>query len=276
MVEFGVPRSPALRALWRVHTRVGLPLLGRLCPRPGSRWGGFWARASRGSTTRARPGRRCGRPPGSGGALRRLSFGAGLVMWGVTGWQPGAVASTARPSTRCASGGWRDLVTLLHPPYTAWHLSYVVLGAAAAPTIHGGRLRRRPGGVLSRRRGQRACPRRAQRRPLQTGLGAAHADRLAAAGARGAVAIGIAGRDRRLAAAGAAGGDRRVLVLGLQPRAGRRPDSHRRLVRARLGRIPRVHRLLRASAGDPPRGPARGRGLLPAQRRPTPVEHAGA
>lgn len=33
-------------------------------------------------------------------------------------------------------GGWRDLVTLLHPPYTAWHLSYVALGAAAAPVIH--------------------------------------------------------------------------------------------------------------------------------------------
>ena len=31
------------------------------------------------------------------------------------------------------SGGWRDLVTLLHPPYTAWHLSYVALGAAAGP-----------------------------------------------------------------------------------------------------------------------------------------------
>jgi len=29
MVEFGVPQSPALRALWRAHTRVGLPLLGR-------------------------------------------------------------------------------------------------------------------------------------------------------------------------------------------------------------------------------------------------------
>lgn len=38
------------------------------------------------------------------------------------------------------SGGWRDLVTLLHPPYTAWHLSYVALGAAAAPQIHHGRL----------------------------------------------------------------------------------------------------------------------------------------
>jgi len=37
-------------------------------------------------------------------------------------------------------GGWRDLVTLLHPPYTAWHLSYVGLGAAAAPEIHVNRL----------------------------------------------------------------------------------------------------------------------------------------
>jgi hypothetical protein len=26
-------------------------------------------------------------------------------------------------------------VTLLHPPYTAWHLSYVLLGAAAAPSV---------------------------------------------------------------------------------------------------------------------------------------------
>ena len=42
-----------------------------------------------------------------------------------------------------AGGGWRDLVTLLHPPYTAWHLSYVVIGAAAAPTLHVGRLSRR-------------------------------------------------------------------------------------------------------------------------------------
>ncbi len=30
-------------------------------------------------------------------------------------------------------GGWRDYVTLLHPPYTAWHLSYVAIGAALAP-----------------------------------------------------------------------------------------------------------------------------------------------
>jgi hypothetical protein len=29
---------------------------------------------------------------------------------------------------------------VLHPPYTVWHLSYVGLGAAAAPQIHGDRL----------------------------------------------------------------------------------------------------------------------------------------
>jgi hypothetical protein len=33
-------------------------------------------------------------------------------------------------------GGARDYVTLLHPPYTAWHLSYVALGAAVAPHFH--------------------------------------------------------------------------------------------------------------------------------------------
>ncbi|MEX0800869.1 MAG: hypothetical protein WD379_06610 [Dehalococcoidia bacterium] len=37
-------------------------------------------------------------------------------------------------------GSWRDYVTLLHPPYTLWHLSYVVLGAALAPTLHYDRL----------------------------------------------------------------------------------------------------------------------------------------
>jgi hypothetical protein len=32
-------------------------------------------------------------------------------------------------------GGWRDYWTLLHPPYTLWHLSYVTIGAALAPTL---------------------------------------------------------------------------------------------------------------------------------------------
>jgi hypothetical protein len=37
-----------------------------------------------------------------------------------------------------APGGWRDYVTLLHPPYTLWHLSYVAIGAAIAPHFHAG------------------------------------------------------------------------------------------------------------------------------------------
>ena len=34
----------------------------------------------------------------------------------------------------------RDIVTLLHPPYTAWHLSYVAIGAALASELDGARL----------------------------------------------------------------------------------------------------------------------------------------
>jgi hypothetical protein len=42
----------------------------------------------------------------------------------------------ARPAYYAASpGGWRDWWTLLHPPYTAWHLSYVVIGSALAPRV---------------------------------------------------------------------------------------------------------------------------------------------
>ena len=33
-------------------------------------------------------------------------------------------------------GGWRDLVTVLHPPYTLWNLANVAFGAAAASRIH--------------------------------------------------------------------------------------------------------------------------------------------
>jgi len=37
-------------------------------------------------------------------------------------------------------GGWRDWWTLLHPPYTAWHLGYVVIGACLAPVVNATRL----------------------------------------------------------------------------------------------------------------------------------------
>jgi hypothetical protein len=55
------------------------------------------------------------------------------------------MARAAPPAERpafyaLAAGGWRDYVTLLHPPYTMWHLSYVAIGAALAPTPHPARL----------------------------------------------------------------------------------------------------------------------------------------
>jgi hypothetical protein len=53
--------------------------------------------------------------------------------------------SSPRPLERPAfyalrPGGWRDLVTLLHLPYTAWNLANVTIGASLAPHLHGGRL----------------------------------------------------------------------------------------------------------------------------------------
>jgi hypothetical protein len=51
------------------------------------------------------------------------------------------VSTESRPAFYALSpGGWRDYVTLLHPPYTAWHLSYVVIGGCLAPTVAWGRL----------------------------------------------------------------------------------------------------------------------------------------
>ena len=48
---------------------------------------------------------------------------------------------SARPAWYALeTGGWRDYVTLLHLPYTAWHLSYVVIGGCLAATVDWGRL----------------------------------------------------------------------------------------------------------------------------------------
>jgi hypothetical protein len=51
------------------------------------------------------------------------------------------VQPVSRPSWYAlARGGWRDYVTLLHPPYTAWHLSYVVIGGCLASVVSWERL----------------------------------------------------------------------------------------------------------------------------------------
>ena len=84
MVEFGVPGDPVLRALWRVHTRIGLPVLGGAVSRAWYDVGRFlgpnieqfheaepdlpalWSQVGIANTTQ-----------------RHMSFGAGVVMAGV-------------------------------------------------------------------------------------------------------------------------------------------------------------------------------------------------
>ena len=84
MLEFGVPPSPELRALWRLQTRWVLPAIGRVVSPAWFEVGRFlgpnieafhaaypdlealWEAAGIGQVTR-----------------RPMSFGAGLVMWGL-------------------------------------------------------------------------------------------------------------------------------------------------------------------------------------------------
>ncbi len=90
--------------------------------------------------------------------------------------------------------GWRrDLWALLHPPYTAWHLSYVVLGAGLAPKLDLTRLGATllafflavgiSAHALDELRG----------RPLQTEIPAGVLWAAAIAGLVGAVGLGVAG-----------------------------------------------------------------------------------
>ena len=48
---------------------------------------------------------------------------------------PQDTPATAPAYYAARQGPWRDWWTLLHPPYTAWHLAYVVIGACLAPTV---------------------------------------------------------------------------------------------------------------------------------------------
>ena len=84
MVEFGVPRNPALRAGWRVQTRVMLPALGRIVSPEwyevgrflGPNIEEFHARLPDLPALWVEAGIREVH-------VRRMSFGAGLVMWGI-------------------------------------------------------------------------------------------------------------------------------------------------------------------------------------------------
>lgn len=84
MVEFGVPSSPALRTLWRIHTRVGLPLIGRAVSSPWYEVGRFLGPNIEEFHAREPDLAALWRAAGIDEVRQRwMSFGAGLVMSGV-------------------------------------------------------------------------------------------------------------------------------------------------------------------------------------------------
>jgi len=91
------------------------------------------------------------------------------------------------------TGGWRDWWTLLHPPYTLWHLSYVAFGAVTVDVVDLYRLGMSLLGfflgvglaahALDELRG----------RPLSTGISDRALEVLAAISLIGAAAVGVVG-----------------------------------------------------------------------------------
>ena len=149
-VEFGVPSRWPWSWLWRVYVRAVLPLAGRLV---SARWGAVGAFLGPSITAFHR-----GHPQAAvdgywrdAGLVdvraRGMSLGGGIVMSATKRSAP----SPAEPAPALGAafyalrpGGWRDYWTLLHPPYTLWHLSYVLMGASLGaspdPRIVGGAL----------------------------------------------------------------------------------------------------------------------------------------
>jgi hypothetical protein len=86
-----------------------------------------------------------------------------------------------------------DLLTLLHPPYTAWHLSYFALGAAVAPHMYVDRLL---WGLAAFGLAVGVCAHALDElhdRPLRTGFSDRALVGMALLSGAGAIAIGVAG-----------------------------------------------------------------------------------
>jgi demethylmenaquinone methyltransferase/2-methoxy-6-polyprenyl-1,4-benzoquinol methylase len=84
-LEFAVPASPPLRALWSAYTRVGLPALGRLVSREWRATGSFLARSIPDFYARHPLEQvvRLWSEAGIGSVqVRHMSLGGGVVLWG--------------------------------------------------------------------------------------------------------------------------------------------------------------------------------------------------
>ncbi|MDQ6721678.1 MAG: hypothetical protein M3003_12900 [Candidatus Dormibacteraeota bacterium] len=95
------------------------------------------------------------------------------------------------------SRGWRrDVWAILHPPYTAWHLSYVLIGAGLAPSVDGVRLIATALAFFLAVGISAHALDELKGRPLRTELPGAVLTAAAALGLIGATGLGIAGVTR--------------------------------------------------------------------------------
>lgn len=102
-----------------------------------------------------------------------------------------------RPAFYAARPGrWRDWWTVLHPPYTLWHLSYVVLGASLAPSVELDRLVATVMAFFLAVGIAAHALDELQGRPLGTGISARSLVAASVSSLAGAVTIGIVGTGR--------------------------------------------------------------------------------
>ena len=148
-------------------------------------------------------------------------------------------------------GGWRDYVTLLHPPYTLWHLSFVAVGAALAPQFHLDRLVWALVAFFLALGIAAHALDELKGRPLRTRIPSRMLVAIAVVSLALACAVGVG-------AAYAWGWWLLVFVVAgavLVPAYNLELALHTRLgLRARMGRIPRADGLLRRSADPARRG----------------------
>ena len=201
-LEFYRPDDRALHAGWWAYTRLVMPVVGAVVS-PAWRYtgrflgpsiSGFYDRYPLPEQVRwwQAAGLRHVR-------TRVMSLGAGDRDLGGERRTPCRLTASVPPtangrrSTRSRPGGWRDYWTLLHPPYTMWHLSYVVMGASLAsgrqrPLARGDVDRVLPGdGHRRARAGRAARPAARHADPRRRVVGAGRV------GLAGAVALGIDG-----------------------------------------------------------------------------------
>ena len=274
-LEFCVPEGVWLWP-WRLYTRVGLPdarparlaamVRGRALPRPG---------------IEASPAPPAGAPAGDvgGGRGRRRHRAAHEPRRGRRDLGHQWLSKRRPAFYALRPGGWRDFITLLHPPYRPRRLRYVAIGAAAAAQIHAGRLDALAAFFLAVGIGAHSLD-ELHRRPLGTRLSPRTLLTLAIGGLGGALAIGVAGVlvvSATLAPLVLAGG---FLVLAYNLELFNSRFHTDFWFAAAWGAFPALTGwwsnalALHSAAGDS-RG-RRGARLLLAQRRPTPPVDAGA